>query len=211
MKIEIVMGLGEWRDSASLIAMFEDRKRLFVDLMDWDVPVIEGRFEMDGFDDGHCVYLIAGDVDGAHLGSMRLLPTERPHLLDMLFRDLVEGAVPRGRDVWEITRLCLPTRLGAARRLVVRNRLISAMVDHALVEGITMLTGVVAAGFRRQVLDMGWRGWALGPDAVVSGQLLGAFAIAIDPMTPGLLRATGIYSENFTPIRAVARTHVAEA
>ncbi len=31
-------------------SMFEERKRVFVDLLRWDVPVVAGRYEIDQFD-----------------------------------------------------------------------------------------------------------------------------------------------------------------
>ncbi|HWU72384.1 MAG TPA: acyl-homoserine-lactone synthase, partial [Sphingomonas sp.] len=31
--------------------MFEARKEVFVDLLGWDVPVLDGRYEIDQFDD----------------------------------------------------------------------------------------------------------------------------------------------------------------
>src|SRR3546814_10046500 len=126
-------------------SMFADRKRLFVDLMRWSVPVVDCHYEIDQFDDADALYLIAVE-DGEHVGSMRLLHTDRPHILDTLFPELCLTGVPTGSDIAEITRLCLPCRLGTARRLEIRNRLISAMVDHAAAAGIISLTGVVSAG-----------------------------------------------------------------
>lgn len=87
-----------------LRGMFEARKQVFVDLLKWDVPVIAGRFEVDQFDDAHARYLIVADPAGAHLGSARLLPTTRPHILEKLFADLCAGPVPTGADIAEITQ-----------------------------------------------------------------------------------------------------------
>jgi len=89
-------------------SMFRDRKTLFVDLLGWDVPVVDDAFEIDRYDSGAALYLIAFDDDGQHIGSMRLLPTVPGHLLSDLFAELCKGDIPRGRDVMEITRLCLP-------------------------------------------------------------------------------------------------------
>jgi N-acyl-L-homoserine lactone synthetase len=177
----------------ALATMFEDRKYLFVDLLGWDVPVIDDRFEIDCFDNVHCVYLIAVDDAGDHMGSMRLLPTLRPHILDSLFADLCPSGVPTGPQTYEITRLCLPSRLGAAQRLEVRNALISAMVDHALDAGIARLTGVVDAAFRREVLSMGWLAEPLGPIVAMNCAKVGAFAVHIRADTPARLGWTGIY------------------
>ncbi|MDB5584960.1 MAG: autoinducer synthase [Bradyrhizobium sp.] len=177
----------------STAAMFEDRKRLFVDTLRWDVPVTDGRFEIDAFDGPVATYIAALDGQGGHIGSMRLLPSSGPHILGSLFPSLCRNLVPRGDTILEITRLCLPVRLGAARRLAVRNRLISAMVDHALLGGITALTAVVAWDFLEQVLRMGWRCSALGDPTIIGGARLGAFRIELDADTPSPLAATGIY------------------
>src|SRR3546814_18244581 len=84
----------------------------------------------------------------------------------------------------EITRLCLPCRLGRARRLATRNRLISAMVDHAAATGIMSLTGVVSASFLAQVMAMGWHCERLGPPRMCNGATLAAFRIDLDADTP---------------------------
>ena len=78
----------------TLRAMFEDRKRVFVDLLGWDVPVLDGRFELDQFDNEAATYIIIADEAGDHLGSARLLPTDRPHILGTLFRDLCAPPPP---------------------------------------------------------------------------------------------------------------------
>jgi N-acyl-L-homoserine lactone synthetase len=200
MHIGIHLHASPGRATPPLIAMFEDRKRLFVDLLGWQVAVIEGRYEIDAFDTPACTYLIAGDDHAPHLGSLRLLPSTQPHILGSLFAVLAGRGVPTGPDVTEITRLCLPARLGAARRLAVRNALISAMVDHALASGTRMLTGVVSEAFRTQVLAMGWNAESLGSAARIDGAWLGAFAIHIDQNTPALLATTGIYTPASLPL-----------
>src|SRR3546814_4101286 len=96
--------------------MFADRKRLFVDLFGWDVPVIDGQYEIDQFDNAHTIYLIAADDDGQHEASLRLFPTSQPHMLGTPFSHLCPLGVPAGDKIWESTRLCLPQRHGAERR-----------------------------------------------------------------------------------------------
>src|SRR3546814_13100041 len=84
----------------------------------------------------------SSDVCSSDLGSLRLLPSNKPHILSELFPELCPAGVPTGPTTYEVTRLCLPVRHGAAERLRIRNALITAMVDHALTNGITRLTGV---------------------------------------------------------------------
>lgn len=177
-----------------MAGMFADRKILFVDLLGWDVPVVDGRYEIDQFDREGATYLIALRGDGSHAGSMRLLPTTAPHILSDIFAELCEGAVPVGEDILEITRLCLPTRLGSERRLAVRNELISAMVDHALAHEVRALTGVVAWSFLEQVMAMGWRCAPLGRQRRIGAATLGAFRIDLDADTVPSLVRTGIYA-----------------
>ena len=192
-----------------LQSMHADRKRLFVDLLGWDVPVIEGRHEIDRFDDDHATYLIAADMDGQHMGSLRLLPTQRPHILGSIFPHLCPEGVPVGPEIFEITRLCLPARHRAPERLRIRNRLISAMVDHALDSGIRTLTGVVEAGFLAQVLAMGWRCSTLTMVDATTRTGLGTFRVEIEPDTPGLLAANGIYtaSARVSAVRSLESAH----
>lgn len=200
--IRIIQGMNQPADVRALETMFVDRKRLFVDLLGWDVPIVDGLYEIDRFDGPAARYLIACDAAGEHIGSLRILPSTEPHILDTLFADLCDEPVPRGATTGEITRLCLPCRLGAAERLRVRNLLISAMVDHALATGIDTLTGVVEEGFREKVLTMGWRAAPLGPPRVIGRRALGAFRIALDDDTPALLARTGIYTAGLDAVVA---------
>jgi len=177
----------------ALRSMFEARKRVFVDLLRWNVPVLEGRFEVDQFDDEEAVYLIVADEQGEHLGSARLLPTLRPHILDSLFPELCAGLPPRGGDMFEITRFCLGRNQNAEQRLQTRNRLVGGIVDYALSNGIATYSGVAEFGWLQQILSFGWRCRPLGLPRVIEGRTLGALRIDIDADTPALLAANGIY------------------
>ena len=58
-------------EDSALRAMFAARKSVFVDLLKWDVPVVDGTFEIDQFDDRHATYLVLDDGQGEHLASTR--------------------------------------------------------------------------------------------------------------------------------------------
>ena len=176
-----------------LRAMFAARKRVFVDLLKWDVPVLDDRYEVDQFDDAQAHYLIVGREDGRHAASCRLLETTRPHILDSLFPELCAVPAPHGPKVREITRFCLDPACSAPVRREARNVLVSALVEHALTQGIEFYTGVAELAWLQQILAFGWRCRPLGPPRIVGGRTLGALAIAITPQTPELLAANGIY------------------
>lgn len=192
--IHIIHGAGEAAEQPLLESMFEARKRLFIDLLDWDLEVVDGRFEIDRFDDAYATYILATGDNGLHRASMRLLPTTRPHLLGSMFERLCTNGVPVGADIFEITRLCLPASELATERRRLMHGLIRAMVDHALDQGIATFTGVVTARFREQILTMGWDAEALGRGIDMGGGRLGAFAIRIDDGTPARLEDNGIYA-----------------
>lgn len=177
----------------ALRAMFVARKEVFVDLLGWDVPVLDGRFELDQFDDVHARYLILLDAVGRHRASARLLPTTRPHILDALFPELCQGDIPRGGSIWEITRFCLDRNQNAGERLAARNRLVSALADHARRLGITRYTGVAELPWLRQIMRFGWRCQPLGLPHIHAGRLLSALAIDIDEDTVPRMRDAGIY------------------
>jgi acyl-homoserine lactone synthase len=184
----------------TLRAMFEDRKSVFVDLLKWDLPVLDGCFELDQFDDEHATYLVIADDDGDHLGSARLLSTTREHILGSLFAQLCASPPPRGPDVFEITRFCLSRRQNAAMRRQTRNQLVSALAWYALETGIRTYTGVAEIAWLQQILAFGWDCRPLGiPKRHASG-MLGALAIEITPATPALLAANGIWDAAAEPV-----------
>jgi N-acyl-L-homoserine lactone synthetase len=177
----------------TLRAMFEDRKSVFVDLLKWDLPVLDGRFELDQFDNEAATYLIIADEAGDHLGSARLLPTARPHILGTLFRDLCASPPPTGPGIMEITRFCLSRRRRAAERLRTRNQLVSALAWYALDAGIRTYTGVAEIRWLQQILAFGWDCRPLGAPVRHDCGTLGALAIEITGETPSLLAANSIW------------------
>lgn len=175
-----------------LRAMFAARKSVFVDLLKWDVPVLDGTYEVDQFDDPHATYLVLADAQGAHLASARLLPTTRPHILDSFYAQLCEEEPPRRSDVCEITRFCLDRGLTARERRAARDTLVTALAEHALVAGITAYTAIAGMTWFQQILAFGWRSRALGLPQVIGGTMLVGLSIEIDADTPAQLAAAGI-------------------
>ena len=190
----VIVGHGQQEPSGgrTIRAMFEDRKSVFVDLLKWDLPVLDGRFELDEYDDEHATYLIVADDSGDHLGSARLLPTTRRHLLGDLFAQLC-AAPPAGSQVFEITRFCLSRRQTAAERRRTRNRLVSALAAYALETHIRTYTGVAEISWLQQILSFGWDCRPLGAPLRLDCGTIGALAIEITAETPDLLAANGIW------------------
>jgi acyl-homoserine lactone synthase len=190
-----VDGTNRITERAAMRAMFAARKKVFVDLLRWDIPVLDGRFEIDQFDDAHARYIIIVDGAGRHLASTRLLATTRPGILDSLYPELADGPLPAGDDIYEITRFCLTPDCTAAERRTIRNQLVTAIARYALDHGIRGYTGVADMGWSRQILDFGWECSLLGEPKAVGHTVLGALWIAIDDHTLDRLASRGVYLE----------------
>ncbi len=48
-----------------LDTMFRDRKRVFVDRLKWNVPVVDGIYEKDQFDTEDATYIVCADAKKA--------------------------------------------------------------------------------------------------------------------------------------------------
>jgi N-acyl-L-homoserine lactone synthetase len=179
----LVNSLNCSRHVALLQSMHQDRKRIFVDILKWDVPH-DGAGEQDQFDDEHAEYLIVQDpLTGEHCASMRLLRTDRPHILDTLFSELCEREIPRDPAIREVTRLCMSPSLRARDRLAARNTLIRGMVEYAILTGIRAFTGVADMAWLSQILAAGWDCRPLGLPKPIGGAMLGGLIIHITPDT----------------------------
>lgn len=173
--------------------MFKDRKRVFVDLLKWSVPV-RGEYEQDQFDDEEAEYVIICDPQtGDHQASMRILRTDRPHLLNTVFPTLCEAELPEGPEYRELTRLCISPRLRFRDRLTARNRLFTTLVEYALLAGIKGYTGVSEMRVYSQVLALGWRCSPLGLPQEINGELVAAILAHVEPETINLFREAGTY------------------
>ena len=157
------------------------------------MPVIAGEFEIDQFDGERAIYCIATDDAGSLLGSIRLLPTDRPHILGTIFPELCLGDVHRAANIWELSRGCLSPSLASADRLHVRNLLTTAVVDFALRRGIIGYTCIADFTWYGQILLLGWDCWPLGPRRKVGRSMTGALHIDVTAETPGLLRQASTY------------------
>lgn len=88
--------------------MFRLRKRVFFDELGWEVPV-NGDAERDAYDDLRPAYLLWTDEERETLyGSLRLLPTTGPTLLNDVFRATYPNDIDLCHPViWEGTRMCV--------------------------------------------------------------------------------------------------------
>jgi N-acyl-L-homoserine lactone synthetase len=186
--VNLVTSFNRSKFRAPLEAMHRDRKKIFVDTLKWDVPVVDGQYEIDQFDTDAAIYLVAlAPETQRHLGSVRLLPTTGPHLLSEVFPFLCDKGVPIGDDVWEITRLCTAPAKDIEPRLI-RRRLATAMCEFGLLYGISRYTCVTHVQYLSNLLAVGWECELLGEPRQVDRDVVGALSISITPATLQLFR-----------------------
>jgi N-acyl-L-homoserine lactone synthetase len=189
--LHMVQGFDNPSQAKLIASMFADRKRVFVDLLGWDVPHDELE-ERDEFDTPDSEYLIFAQGDD-HIASLRLLRTDRRHLLGSVFPELCEGPVPSGPDIREISRFCISPRHRGAIRLQARRLLATALTEYALLFGLSAYTAVAHVARMSNLFATGWRVRPLGLPDLDADHPAGALIIEIDDRTPHLLMRSGRY------------------
>jgi acyl-homoserine lactone synthase len=182
--IDLVLPETRFGFAEALMEMHQDRKRVFVDRFGWRLPAKGSWLEVDQFDDDYAIYLLARSPEGRHRGSVRLLPSSRPHMLDTLFAHLCPAGVPGGDDCWEISRLVTnPAEASGNSVLKVHRLLALALVEFAADNGISRYTLVAEAQRVPALLSVGWTVVPLGLPTAVGGEQLQALQIQLAPGT----------------------------
>lgn len=170
---------------AQRMEMFAARKQVFIDGLKWDLATTDGLYEIDEYDHEDTIYLIVADPKtGGHLGSVRLLPTDGPHLLGDKFASLCDEGAPRAADVYEITRLVTRPGLSRDDAKQVREKLAVAVFEYALAHDIRQFTTMTHMVFLSAVIAMGWNGEPLGLPQDMGGVAVGALRIDVDAPSP---------------------------
>lgn len=93
--------------------MFQDRADQFKTRLGWEVSVDGDGHERDSYDTLNPLYVIWENEDGTHGGSMRLLPTTGPTMVNDHFSHLNDDVHITSPLIWECTRFCLSRNAGS--------------------------------------------------------------------------------------------------
>lgn len=169
--------------------MHRHRHRVFVETMGWKALESPDGLDIDQFDTPHATYLVAID-EGVVRGSLRLIPSWRPHMLKNLFPQYIEGTAPSGPGVWEWTRHA-PGDPKFSREInhQVRFLLNIAVYEFAASRGIETFIGIADCQIVPRMIDLGWKVDPIGLP-VNYGEGVGyAFKMDVDPINSETLRA----------------------
>ena len=182
--VQIITASNSHLYPTELDGMYRDRKRVFVDWLKWKIPVVDGVREIDKFDNADAIYLLASESrTRKHIASLRLLPTDRPHLFSTVFSNLCEGEIPAGEDTFELTRFCVSPDVAKPVAHRLRDMMWVACVEYAVTHGIRKYTCVTHIQFLSQILAAGWEAEPLGMPQKVDGGEIGAVLLHISPET----------------------------
>jgi N-acyl-L-homoserine lactone synthetase len=184
-ELQIVAGTSESLSGELFEGIARYRHKVFVETLGWELPV-RGTFELDQFDRADTLYLVACEEGGRFVGTARLLPTDRPYLLAMVFPQLMGDAPPpRSADIWEISRFAAVDFDKAGRHV---SRQFSSPVTHCLLaeimrmaaaHGVSRLITVSPRGVERLLRRRGEVAQRAAKPVVVDGQLLFACWIEV--------------------------------
>lgn len=184
--VHVVVGATNPNCRVMLAKMFRQRNEVFVVEKGWKLKTYNG-LEFDKYDTEETIYLMTFDDDENIVASMRMNPTHGPYMLADIFAEVCEAPIPRGRDVWELTRGALSKTL---RKSGYWGRMQCAMLESALLWGATTATGFFSVDHIMKQLRVGLDIKPLGPPRVVDGEACVAAEFPFNSLTLERLRAS---------------------
>jgi len=180
-------GSGPQRDR--LESFLRLRHRVFVEEQGWEALRREDGREIDQFDLPTTLYgLWVGENEREVLGGFRLLPTDGPHMLNTLFKDLVGDKLMRSAKIYEASRIVVDTALRGGARHVSKGMSI-ALADLCVALGMEGLSFVTDVNILPGMMASGWIMYPLGEPAVTpEGDTIVAGYSPTDADLPARLR-----------------------
>jgi N-acyl-L-homoserine lactone synthetase len=191
-----------------LAAMFRQRHDIFIKEKGWKLKSYNG-LEFDQYDTAQSIYLMEFDGDDQLVASMRMCRTDGPYMLADIFSEVCEVPIPRGVDVWELTRGALSKSM---RKSGYWGRIQCAMFEAALLWGATKATGFFTVDHIMKQMRVGLDVKPLGPPKIVDGEANVAAEFPFNSETLGRLRSSyGISGPVIEQIHLMPTEHKAAA
>lgn len=142
------------------------RHQVFVGERGWEELRRPDGIEVDQYDNHNAVYLLALD-GGRCVGGQRLYPTLLPHMMSETFSSLAGRGVPRAASILECTRYFVVKERRTGR---TDCRLLAAMQEYCLEEGITAVTAVVEMWWLPRWHQVGFKVRPLGLPTLIENE-----------------------------------------
>lgn len=186
--IRIINGANRNECPEEIAAMHRLRKRVFHDLLKWDVTVRDD-WEIDHYDDANPIYVMSYSPEGQLRGSLRLLPTLGPNMLDDTFPILLGGRPEiRSAEIWESSRFCIEPEISQDRAsnqvTIAAAELMCGVGEIGLASGLSHIVTVTDVFLERMFRRMGCPGERIAEPHKIGS--VHAVAVAWE-VTPDLL------------------------
>ncbi len=186
--IRIINGANRNDYPEEIAAMHRLRKRVFHDLLKWDVTVRDD-WEVDHYDDANPVYVMSYSTEGLLRGSLRLMPTLGPNMLDDTFPILLGGRPEiRSAEIWESSRFCIEPEISQDRAsnqvTIAAAELMCGVGEIGLASGLSHIVTVTDVFLERMFRRMGCPGERIAEPHKIGS--VHAVAVAWE-VTPDLL------------------------
>lgn len=180
-----------------LEAAYRFRHRHFVERLGWEALRRPDGREYDQFDGPHCVHAI-GAENGAITHYVRLLPTERPHLLSHVYPQLMQGNVaPTGPRIYEWTRGSVdPNKRGERRGAdPIVGKFYVSVIEATIALGLEGLVSQCHPVLLTRIAQLGWDLRPLALPSEYDGQPLVPFYVHLKPDTLATARQVYGFTE----------------
>lgn len=162
--LEIVHAGNRHEYAGCLERMYGIRHKLYVETRGWKALERPDKREIDQFDNDDAVYLLWLDEGRGLHGGMRLIPTDRPHLMSEVFAHTVEfEPIPRAPDIYEITRyFALDFEEAGIPMGRISSDVLCGTIEFLVAQRARYMTVVCDTFFVPMMLECGWDVQPLG-------------------------------------------------
>lgn len=151
----------------ALPSMHRLRKKMFVDLQNWDIPTFKDM-EYDAYDNPATTYLVHLNDHGDVEGMVRVYPTDRPYMIKEVWPEVIEKIpMPGAGNIYEGSRFVIDSDVPKDKKTVIKQELVCAMMEYGLDNNIEYYIGVMPDNFWKSVfVKSGWSIESLGKTIV---------------------------------------------
>ena len=188
--VDVITSNNRYKYAPLLDQMHRDRKTVFVDRLKWDIPVVDGQFEIDQFDTDAAVYLLGLGPQGEVTSGVRLMPTTGPHLMRDVFSHTVTlGQVPCDPRVYEITRYFVWGEMRGDERRKAVTEVFCGLFEYAVARNLTQISVVCDTFFLPRLIEAGWKVHHLGLPTEYAEGVCAAILLEVSPQRLADVRA----------------------
>lgn len=160
--------------------MYRLRHRVFIDRLGWNLDT-DGLKEIDQFDNGACMHVVALDGEGRVRATSRLTPSLEPNVTCEVLQAQMNTQFPRAPHIVEVSRHCVDPELDEAARkdILVDIRVAQAELSRKL--GWTHKLGISNGKHIQPWIRSGLKVEILGSPFIFPGESEYSFGWMVSP------------------------------